>query len=442
MAADSANLVVAPREIILRTRDRRRVTAARASRNRLLVTLLLIGPGILTMVGENDGPSMLSYVATGATYGLGFFVPFIVLTFAMAYVVQEATVRIGIATRRGHAQLIFDQFGRWWGTFALIDLAVGNVLTLVGEFAAICSGALFLGISRPIAVTCALGIVLAAFAGRQYLTWERTAVLFAAFNLVFIPVALMAHPHAEVFLRSFVTWAIPGGVTPLFWTLVLATTGATVTPWMIFFQQSAVIDKGLTQADLTHARLDTATGALLAAFVALATLAIGSVLFAHHAGAASLQSSADFAGALIPFLGKHASTLFALGMIEAGLTACITISTSTAYATGEALRGPASLNRNFREGASFYIVGLASLVIAAVVVLIPNVPLLTLALLANVSATIFMAPALIFVFLLARNRSIMGGLVNRALANTACMLVICTIVALAAIYAVVLVVHV
>ncbi|HZZ64974.1 MAG TPA: divalent metal cation transporter, partial [Candidatus Baltobacteraceae bacterium] len=169
MTTDAAPFeTIASREDALRAFDRHRVLRARSDRKPLIVALLLVGPGILTMLGENDGPSMLSYVATGATYGLGFFVPFIVLTFGMAYLVQEMTVRIGIATRRGHAELIFDRFGAGWGRFSVVDLALGNVLTLVAEFAAICSGAAFLGISRPLAVTLALLLVLGAFATRRY----------------------------------------------------------------------------------------------------------------------------------------------------------------------------------------------------------------------------------------------------------------------------------
>src|SRR5450756_810503 len=120
-------------EDLRRSGDRHRVVEARRQHRRFGLLWLLIGPGILVMLGENDGPSMLSYAATGATYGIGFFVPFVVLTFLMACVVQEMTVRLGAATHRGHAELIFDRFGPFWGWFSMIDLMVGNFLTLVTE---------------------------------------------------------------------------------------------------------------------------------------------------------------------------------------------------------------------------------------------------------------------------------------------------------------------
>src|SRR5471032_1673257 len=133
-------------EDVLRARDRQNVLKSRATKSSLRLLWLLAGPGVLVMLGENDGPSMVSYATTGATYGIGFFVPFILLTFLMAFVVQEMTVRLGVATHRGHAELIFQRFGPFWGYFAMGDMVFGNVLTLVTEFIAIQAGGLYFGI--------------------------------------------------------------------------------------------------------------------------------------------------------------------------------------------------------------------------------------------------------------------------------------------------------
>lgn len=427
--------LLAAREEALRAHDRTRVVHARRSGRSWLLLLLLVGPGILTMLGENDGPSMLSYVTTGALYGIGWFVPFIVVTFAMAYVVQEATIRIGVATKRGHAELIFDRFGAAWGYFAMLDLSIGNLLTLITEFIAIRTGAAFLGIPAWMAIAASIGVVGTAFATRRYFTWERFAMLLAAANLVFIPIALHAHPDMQA-LRQSLTFghALPGGFNGTLLVIVLANVGATVTPWMIFFQQSAVVDKGLTRADLRHARADTAIGAVIAAAVAIATVAIGAVLFAHHVSVASLRDGADFAGALKPFIGGPMATLFALGMIEAGLIAAVTISASSAYAAGEVLQGGRSLNRTFAEGRTFYAVALLSVAFAAAVVLIPNAPLLAMTLTVNVIATVLMAPALLFVLLLANDREIMGPLANGRVANTIGTAVMLLISAMGAAY--------
>jgi len=143
-------------EDVTRSGDRRRVLEARHQHRRFGLLWLLVGPGILVLLGENDGPSMLSYAATGARFGIGFFLPFIVLTFLMAIVVQEMTVRLGAVTHRGHAELIFERFGPFCGWFSMIDLGIGNFLTLITEFIAIRAGLGFFGVPPWAAVLAAL----------------------------------------------------------------------------------------------------------------------------------------------------------------------------------------------------------------------------------------------------------------------------------------------
>ena len=408
------------REDLLRARDRRRVRAARAGHRKLRLLWLLVGPGILVMLGENDGPSMVSYATTGAAYGIGFFVPFILLTFAMAYVVQEMTVRLGAATHRGHAELIFQRFGPFWGWFSMADLVVGNLLTLVTEFIAIQAGALYFGVPPALSVAAGLLLVVGALALRRYATWERVLMALAAFNLLFVPAAILARPSGAALLHAVATWGpLPGGITTGFVTLILANIGATVTPWMLFFQQSAVVDKGLTRADIAEGRADTAAGALVAAVAAIATVAAAAPLHAAHIDVSHLVNGADFATALRPYIGGVGASLFALGMIEAGLVAAMTISASSSYALAETLAVRHSLNLDFAHGWLFYAAAIVSTVFAAAVVLIPGAPLLAMTLSVNVIATLLMAPALLLLLLLVNDREIMGGLANTWRANVA-----------------------
>jgi Mn2+/Fe2+ NRAMP family transporter len=412
--------VVITHEDIDRAHDREQVSATRARRGfrpRLRLFWLLIGPGILVMLGENDGPSMLSYAATGARFGIGFFVPILVLTFLMACVVQEMTVRLGAATHRGHAELIFDRFGPFWGWFSMIDLMVGNFLTLVTEFIAIRAGLGFFGVRPTVAVVGALLVLSVALMTHRYWTWERIILGAAMFNLVFVPVALLTHPHWGTVGRALLTWKpLPGGLTQETVLILLALIGATVTPWMLFFQQSAIADKGLTINDIRMGRIDTALGAALATVAALATMLATAPLFTHHMAAANFEA-AEFAQALQPFVGYWGAALFALGMFEAGMVAAITISTSSAYAFGEVARRPHSLNLPFREGKSFYLVLLVEAIAAAGLVLIPGIPLVYIVLLVNVIAVLAMPPALLFLYMLVNDREIMGELVSPMWAN-------------------------
>src|SRR6202521_2010347 len=186
--------VVIPHEDVDRAHDRVRVSEARSQRgvfSRFRLLWLLVGPGILVMLGENDGPSMISYAATGARFGIGFFIPFVILTFAIGVVVQEMTVRLGSVTHRGHAELIFDRFGPFWGWFSMIDLGIGNFLTLITEFIAIRAGLGFFGVPPWIAVLVALVVLYGALMSHRYWTWERITLAAAIFNLVFVPVALL-----------------------------------------------------------------------------------------------------------------------------------------------------------------------------------------------------------------------------------------------------------
>ncbi len=401
-----------------RARDRWKVNRARRIERRsraagkLRVLWLLVGPGVLVFLGENDAPSMLSYSATGARFGIGFFIPFVVLTFAMGLVVQEMTVRLGAVTHRGHAELIFDRFGKFWGFFSLGDLVLGNFLTLVTEFIGIRAGLGFFGIRPAVAVGAALLLVFAAMTTGRYWTWERITLGLAIFNGLFVPAALLAHPNWREVGHALITWTpLPHGNGFDILMLMLADIGATVTPWMIFFQQSAVVDKGMQPRDIAAGRVDTLLGALLATLFAIATILATAPLL-HHGIDASQFQAAQFAEALEPWIGRAGASLFALGIFEAGIVAAIAISTSSAYAFGEVLRTGHSLNRPIRDAWPFYSTLLGSAAAAAGLVLIPRAPLEFIVLIVNVVAVLAMPPALAFLVLLVNDREVMGDEVN------------------------------
>ena len=412
-------------EDVDRARDRWQVARARrkgrgAKKFRGVRLLwLLIGPGVLVFLGENDAPSMLSYSADGARYGIGFFIPFVILTFVMGFVVQEMTVRLGAVTHRGHAELIFDRFGKFWGFFAMGDLILGNFLTLVTEFIGVRAGLGFFGIRPTLAIGGALVIVAGAITTGRYWTWERITLALAIFNGLFVPAAILAHPNWHAVGNALVAWRpFPTGNRYEILLLILATIGATVTPWMLFFQQSAVVDKGMQPRDINAGRFDTILGVLLASVFAIAAILATAPLFHHGINAADFQA-AQFAEALEPLIGHTGAALFALGIFEAGIVAAIAISTSSAYAFGEVLQTGHSLNRPLRDAWPFYLVLLGSASAAAALVLIPNFPLEFVVLTVNVIAVLAMPPALAFLLLLVNDPEVMGEYVNGAWANVA-----------------------
>lgn len=402
------------REDALRTRDRFKILQARSERRQLRLLWLLIGPGMLVMLGENDGPSMISYAVTGATYGVGFFVPFILLTFVMAFFVQEMTVRLAIATQSGHAELIFQRFGSCCGHFVMAGLMLGNVLTLVTEFIAIQAGGLYFGFRPWLSVATGVALVIGSVALRRYATWERVLMTLAAGNLLFIPAALLSHPDGAALAHAVAEWSpAPGGFDKVFLTFVSVNVGASITPWMIFFQQNAVVDKGMGHADLLQGRLDTAIGAAVAAAAAIAALVAAAPLFAEHANLSQVRNGADFATALRPIVGSIGASLFALGIVEAGIVAAMTISTSSSYAFAQTLSARGSLNLDFATGRLFYGTIVVLTLVAGGVVLLPGAPLLEMTLGVNVVATLLMAPMLLLLLILVNDRQIMGHLANR-----------------------------
>ena len=408
-----------------RARDRWRVMRARSENHRsrpfttLRVLWLLIGPGVLVFLGENDAPSMLSYSATGARYGIGFFIPFVVLTFLLGLVVQEMTVRLGAVSHRGHAELIFDRFGTFWGFFSMLDLVVGNFLTLITEFIGIRAGLGYFGVRPIVAVGLGLAAVFAAITTGRYWTWERITLGLAVFNGLFIPAALFARPDWHAVGHALLTWTpLPHGNGSEILLLLLADIGATVTPWMIFFQQSAAVDKGMQPRDIRAGRLDTLLGAVLAAVFAMAAILATAPLFVHGIDASQFQA-AEFAQALEPRIGHAGAALFALGIFEAGMVAAIAISTSSAYAFGEVLQSGHSLNRPLGDAWPFYSALLGSAATAAALVLIPGAPLEFVVLTVNVIAVLAMPPALAFLILLVNDREVMGEQVNGFWLNAA-----------------------
>jgi Mn2+/Fe2+ NRAMP family transporter len=401
-----------------RSEDRSRVHRARGRGRDWHLLWLLIGPGILAMLGENDGPSMISYATTGATYGLGFFLPFIVITFAMAIVCQEMCMRVGAITHRGYGQLVRERFGPLWGWFAAGDLLVTNLVTLIAEFVAIRVGMAYFHLGAGVAA--ALGMVLVVFtvSGGRYWRWERITLGLAIFNGLFLVAAIMVKPAAGTVAHSIVSFSpFPAGSFNTLLLLLASTVGATVTPWMVFFQQSASADKGLTPRDVKHGRIDTIIGGALAAVFGCGALIAGAALAAH--GGTNIQglAGAGFPGALRAVSGSAVGTVFALGLIEAGAVAVLTISASTGYAASECVGRASSFNNSPRKAALFYGANITVALIAAVVILIPGAPLLSISLNANVLATVLLPVTLVFMIMLASDRSLMGEWVNKSSTN-------------------------
>ncbi len=383
-------------------------------RGRLLLGLALLGPGVLVMLGDNDAGGVITYMQTGATYGLGLFLPLMILLGYVAYVVQEMTVRLGAVTRRGHAELIWKRYGPFWGWFSLIDLIVANVLTLMTEFIGIRLGGQALGLPPWLTVPAALFFIVGVLVFLRYWTWERISLFVAAFNLVFVPLALLAHPDWQGVARAFAGqgWTVPGGFLSLtFLVLITANIGTTIAPWQLFFQQSCVVDKGLLPHDIRAGRRDLMLGVFGMVLVAMALIILAARTLQGAPGSQQLDAVSILA-AIRAHLGTDMMALFALGLMEAGLIAAIVITASSAWAVGEAFGIDRSLNAAPRQALGFYLPAVAGTAIASVLVLLPGLDLGFLNLSVQVIATVFMPAAMLFLLMLLNDRELMGEHVN------------------------------
>lgn len=409
-------------EDAIRSQDRSRVERARSGRRRWSLLWLLVGPGILAMLGENDGPSMLAYASDGAQYGIGLFALLIPVLFAMAYVVQEMTMRLGAVTHRGYGELVFQRYGPVWGWFGAGDLCLTNLVTLIAEFVAIRVGLSYFGLGSGVAVLLGLALVAFTLSGGRYWRWERTVLGLAFFNGLFLLAGILAHPSTAGASGDL----MHGGLNTLL-LLIASTIGATVTPWMIFFQQSASADKGMTARDLRHGRYDTALGGILAGIFGLGALVAGAALLPHGGPGIAGYAGAGFPQAIADVAGGAAGSVFALGLIEAGAVAILTISASTAYAAAEAAGVAHSFNNSLRGAHVFYAANFGVALIAAAVILIPGAPLLSIALNANVLATVLLPVSLVFLLALANDRELMGPWRNRRATNVVAGVVVAVV---------------
>jgi Mn2+/Fe2+ NRAMP family transporter len=376
---------------------------------RILAFLAVMGPGLIVMQADTEAGSITTAAVAGAQYGY-LLVGLLLLLILPLYIVQEMTARLGSITGKGHALLIREKYGMGWAWVSLSILFICNIAALVTEFAGIMSAARLVHISPVISVAAsAILLILVVVTGR-YKTAEYIALIFCVADLLFIPAAFFAHPDWGEVARNLVTLPIHSVNRDLV-LVVIGLIGAVIMPWMIYYQQSAVVDKKLKEKDLFYERLDTGFGAvvteLIMAFIVIATAA---TLCVHHI---PIDDAAKAAAALIPLAGNYAGALFAIGLVSAAFLGAFVVAISTAWSFGETFGWPHSLNHRPPEAKRFYSFYALGVLLAAGIVLIPNIPLVTVTVLVEVGNALLLPIVLIFLLLLTNDRELLGKHVNR-----------------------------
>jgi Mn2+/Fe2+ NRAMP family transporter len=396
----------------------------------LSIFLAVAGPGIIVMVADNDAGGITTYAATGARFGYGLLW-FLVILGPAAYYVQEMTVRLGAVTKRGHAEAIFETFGKFWGWFSLTDLVLADWLTLITEFIGM-TAALSIFHVPPFVTVIVVSVVMGIMVLQgRYWTWEKVALIFCGLNLIYIPAAFMVHPSVSEVLRGALVPGFPGGFNNNIFFFLMANIGTTIAPWMIFFQQSAVVDKGMDEKDIPFGKVDTFVGAMCTVLVAGFVIIVTATVLKG----VQIDSAAQASQALMG-INKYLGTFLAIGLFDAGFLGAICISLASSWAFGEIFGWAHSLNNKIKEAPWFYGSYFILLLSAGTVVLIPGAPLVLITLFVQVIAVTLLPAALVFLILLLNDGELMGKYKNTRAQNIVSVSIVAIIVLLSTLYAV------
>ena len=376
--------------------------------SRLLLILAAMGPGIITAMAGNDAGGISTYSTAGANFGFGTL--WVIPIMCVLLIVVETTAgRMGAVTGKGFAALIRERFGIRLAAFAMLALLIGNVATTFSEFAGIASGMEMFGVSKYISVPVAALAVWLLVVGGSY---KRVQNVFLALSLVFITyivAAFLAQPNWAEAAHDTVVPTVVGDVG--FISLVIAMIGTTIAPWMMFFTQSNVVEKGLTTKDLFSQRVDAVSGTIAACIVAwFIIVTTGAVLF--PAGI-SIDSAADAAAALAPFAGPYAEALFAVGLIAASFLAACVLPLTTAFVICEAFGWEAGVSFKWREAPTFKSIFTFVIAFSAIVVLLPDMNLLAMMLTAQFVNGVILPILLAFMAIISADKRIMGAYRSR-----------------------------
>jgi Mn2+/Fe2+ NRAMP family transporter len=379
---------------------------------RLRTLLAILGPGLIVMVGDNDAGAFGTYTQAGHDYGTTLLWTLLLLV-PVLYVNQEMVLRLGAVTGVGHARLILERFGRFWGAFSVIDLFLLNALTIVTEFIGISLALDYLGLPRELGVIASAAIIIAAAGTGDFRKFERFSLLLVFGSLLLIPVFLWVHPPLGEVARDFVVPQFPvGGKPSEVMLLIIAIVGTTVAPWQLFFQQSYVIDKRITPRFIQYERADLWIGILLVIVGAVAMMAFCAATFAGHPEFGNFADAGAVAAGLGKYVSHTAGVFFAVALIDASVIGAMAVSLATAYAIGDVLSVRHSLHRKPTEAKAFYLVYGGLVALAAALVLTPGAPLGLLTNAVQALAGILLPSATVFLLLLCNDEAVLGPWVN------------------------------
>jgi NRAMP (natural resistance-associated macrophage protein)-like metal ion transporter len=400
---------------------------------RVFILLAVIGPGLITTNAGNDAGAIATYSQAGAEFGFRMLWILAVITLSLA-VVNEMASRMGVVTGKGLADLIRERFGVRSTTFAMALLLIANAVTTMAEFAGVAAALELFGIPKYVSVPAvALAIWLVIVRG-SYPVVERVLLSIGVVYLAYIISGIVSHPNWGEVMRATV---VPMPVLTLgYFLLAIGLIGTTIAPWMLFYLQSSVAEKGIPDEQLAYSRADAVSGALFANVVAFFIIVAAAVALYGKLSPDQLANmqAADYARALAPIVGRAAFILFGIGLLGASLLSGGVVPLSTAYTVTEAFGWERGVGQRFGDAPAFFGIFTGLIVVGCLAVLIPGVPLVSLILLSQEINGMILAVILVYMLVLVNDRRIMGHYVNGPLINVIAGATVVLLVSLVALF--------
>ncbi|HUX94866.1 MAG TPA: divalent metal cation transporter [Bacteroidales bacterium] len=379
---------------------------------RLAIFFAILGPGIITGSVDNDAGGITTYSVAGAMYGYGLIWT-LIPSFIVLLVVQEMNARMGIVTGKGLSDLIRENAGMKITFLIFLGLLFSNIGNTTTEFAGVAGSMEIFGVSKYISVPIVTFLVWILVVKGTYKIAERIFLLFSASLLTYVVSALMSKPDWSAIGSAVIRPRMEMNTQSL--AIVIALVGTTIAPWMQFYMQASVIEKGLKMKNFRFTLIDIAVGCVVTVVVAFFIMvACGSTL---HANGIQINEAKDAAQALEPFAGRLASHVFAFGLFIASVFSATILPLATAYYVSEAFGFEAGIDEKWDDAKEFYVLYTGILIISALIILIPGAPLIKISIWSQVLNGILLPVVLISMMLLINNKKIMGTYVNSITQN-------------------------
>lgn len=403
----------------------------RTLKSRFLALLAIMGPGLIVMVGDNDAGGVATYSQAGQNYGTSLLWTLLLLI-PVLVVNQEMVVRLGAVTGIGHARLIFERFGRFWGSYSVTNLFVLNFFTLVTEFIGISLALGYFGLSRFIAVPLAVVMLGAITLTGNFRRWEGFMYVFIFANFLVLPLLIFSHPHFPAIAQGTFVPHVQGGLKSEAVLLIISIVGTTVAPWQLFFQQSNVIDKRITSRWINYERVDTIVGAFVTVLGAGALIAITAFAFGGTPLQGAFSDAGGVASGLQHTLGDTAGAFYAIVLLNASLIGAAAVTLATSYAVGDAFGAHHSLHKSLKDAKLFYTSFMLCIALAGAIVLIPKAPLGLITQSVQALAGLLLPNATVFLLLLCNDRQVLGPWVNPRWLNAVASVIVAVLLTLSA----------